>query len=126
MKSPKCEAFISGDELALSFGMIRTFSSLQFWLTSRQSTPSDFSYLKGITSKLSQLMSPCAFGHGHMLKTRDEQGHLALECADCGQTTRVLDKPVFKGPKLHASPVKGAPSTTARRVRQERAYPRSA
>jgi len=77
---------------------------------------------KGVATKVSQLLSPCVFGHDHMLKTRDEEGFLALQCADCGQVQRVLDKPAIKGPKLHAAPVKGAPLTSVKRVRQERLY----
>jgi hypothetical protein len=77
--------------------------------------------------KLSRLLSPCIFGHGHMLRTRDEKGYLALQCADCGQATRVLEKPAIKGPKHYAAPVKGAPLVTVKRVAaQKRSYPRSA
>jgi hypothetical protein len=71
-------------------------------------------------------MSPCAFGHGDTLRTRDEEGHLALQCADCGQVTRVLATPTIKGPMLHATPVHGAPMTTVRVVKQGRSYPRPA
>ena len=102
-----------------------TFSSLQFWFTSKQSVslPTD---LKRVASKASQLLSPCAFGHGDQLRTRDDEGFFALQCADCGQVKRVLDTPAIKGPKLHAAPVKGAPLTAVRRARSERQYPRSA
>lgn len=86
----------------------------------------NFPDLRGIATTVSQLMSPCAFGHGHMFKTRDEQGFLALQCADCGQVKRVLEKPTIKGPQFHAAPVKGAPLSSVRRVKQERKYPRSA
>jgi hypothetical protein len=61
-----------------------------------------------------------------MLKTRDEEGYLALQCMDCGQTTRVLERQAIKGPKLNATPVKGAPLVTVRRVALRRSYPRSA
>jgi hypothetical protein len=77
--------------------------------------------------KLLRLLSPCLFGHGHMLKTRDEDGHLALQCVECGQATRVLVQPAIKGPKHHAAPVKGAPPLRATRIGSlKRAYPRSA
>lgn len=77
--------------------------------------------------KLLQLLSPCIFGHGHMLRTRDEEGHLALQCADCGQETRVLEQPAIKGPKHYAVPVKGTPLLTVKRAGAlKRTYPRSA
>ncbi len=80
-----------------------------------------------IEMKFSKLLSPCFFGHGDLLRARDEEGFLSLQCADCGQTTRVLLEPAIKGPKLHAVPVKGAPLIAARRAdAQKRAYPRSA
>ena len=82
---------------------------LQFWSALKQS-----------------LFSPCVLSHGHMLKTRDEEGYLALQCMDCGQTTRVLERQAIKGPKLNATPVKGAPLVTVRRVALRRSYPRSA
>jgi hypothetical protein len=106
--------------------MLRTFSSLQFWVVLKQSSSINFLDLKGVAAKVSQLLSPCAFGHGHTLRTRDEEGFLALQCADCGQVRRVLEKPTIKGPKLHAEPVKGAPLTAVKHVRQDRTYPRSA
>ena len=96
--------------------MLRTLSSLQFWFVLRQGTSINFPDVKGITTTMSRLLSPCAFGHGDTLRTRDEDGFLALQCADCGQVKRVLDKPAIKGPKLHAEPVKGAPLTSVRRV----------
>lgn len=102
-----------------------TFSSLQFWLTVRQTASINID-LKRVATKVSQLLSPCAFGHGDKLRTRDEEGFFALQCADCGHVKRVLDTPVIKGPRLHAEPVKGAPLTSVRRARQERFYPRSA
>ena len=106
--------------------MLRTFSSLQFWFPLKQNPSINAIDLKGAATKVSRLLSPCAFGHGDMLRTRDEEGFLALQCADCGHTKRVLDKPAIKGPKLHASPVKGAPLTSVRHARHERSYPRSA
>jgi hypothetical protein len=106
--------------------MLRTFSSLQFWFISKQSASTNSIDLKGAATTVSRLLSPCAFGHGDMLRTRDDDGFLALQCADCGHTRRVLDTPAIKGPKLHAAPVKGAPLTSVRPARQERAYPRSA
>jgi len=102
-----------------------TFSSLQFWFTLKQSASLSID-LKRVATKVSQLLSPCALGHGDKLRTRDEEGFFALQCADCGQVKRVLDTPAIKGPKLHAAPVKGAPLTTVRRARQERLYPRPA
>lgn len=105
---------------------MRTFSSLQFWFMLKQNASMNALDLEGVATKVSQLLSPCVFGHGHMLRTRDDEGFLALQCADCGQVRRVLDKPAIKGPKLHAAPVKGAPLTSAKRVRQERSYSRSA
>ena len=106
--------------------MLRTISSLQFWPLLKQSASIHFLDLKGVTTVVSRLWSACAFGHGDMLRTRDEEGFLALQCADCGQVHRVLDKPVIKGPRLHATPVKGAPVALVRHVRKERLYPRSA
>jgi hypothetical protein len=76
---------------------------------------------------LSQLLSPCVLGHGDMLKTRDADGHLALECADCGHVTRVLQQPAIKGPKHAPVPVAGAPVLKVKPLRvRERSYPRSA
>jgi hypothetical protein len=105
--------------------MLRTFSSLQFWFVLKQTASINID-LKGIATRVSQLMSPCALGHGDLLRIRDEEGFLALQCADCGRVQRVLQKPVIKGPKHHPAPIKGAPVTSAKRVRQERTYPRSA
>ena len=74
-----------------------------------------------------KLLSPCIFGHGNLLRTRDEEGFLALQCEDCGQTNRIMVRPAIKGPKLHATPVKGAPLITARPMGMlKRSYPRSA
>ena len=105
--------------------MLRTFSSLQFWFVLKQSASINID-LKSIATRVSQLLSPCALGHGHMLKTRDTEGFLALQCEDCGRVKRLLQKPAIKGPKHHAPPVKGAPLTSVKRARQERTYPRSA
>jgi len=102
-----------------------TFSSLQFWFTFKQNASMNTD-VKRVATKLSQLLSPCAFGHGDQLRTRDEEGFFALQCADCGHVKRVLDTPAIKGPKLHAAPVKGVPLTSVRRARQERMYPHSA
>ena len=102
--------------------MSRTFLSLQFWYALKLDSSASF---EGIAAKLSQLLSPCVFGHAHMLRTRDEEGYLALQCEDCGQVRRVLTKAPVKGPKLHADAVKGAPQTRVS-VKQERRYPRSA
>jgi len=80
-----------------------------------------------MTMKLSQLLSPCIFGHGHTLRTRDEDGHLMLQCEDCGKTTRLFEEPVIKGPKQYQARVAGTPMISARRVpTRERIYPRSA
>ena len=106
--------------------MLRTFSTLQFWFTLKQSAATNFLDLKDVATKVSQLLSPCAFGHGDRLRTRDEEGFFALQCTDCGHVKRVLDKPAIKGPKFHAAPVKGAPLTSVRPARQQRMYPRSA
>lgn len=102
-----------------------TFSSLQFWFTLKQNASINTD-LKRVATKVSRLLSPCAFGHGDQLRTRDNEGFFALQCADCGHVKRVLDTPAIKGPKLHAAPVKGAPLTSVRRARLERVYPRSA
>jgi hypothetical protein len=76
---------------------------------------------------LRQLLSPCVLGHGEMLKTRDAEGQLALECVDCGHVKRILQQPAIKGPKHYALPVAGAPVLKVKRLRvRERSYPRSA
>ena len=106
--------------------MLRTISSLQFWQQSEQRSQTQFPTFTWLSRKVSRLMSPCAFGHGDTLRMRDEEGHLALQCADCGHVTRVLETPTIKGPMLHATPVHGAPMTTVRVVKQGRNYPRSA
>jgi hypothetical protein len=74
-----------------------------------------------------QLLSPCVLGHGEMLRTRDADGHFALECVDCGHVQSVLQQPAIKGPKHRAVPVAGAPVLTVTPLRvRERRYPRSA
>ena len=73
-----------------------------------------------------KLLSPCIFGHGNLLRTRDDEGFLALQCEDCGQTNRIMVQPAIKGPKHHAVPVKGAPLVMARVEVMKRSYPRSA
>ena len=80
-----------------------------------------------MSMKLSQLLSPCIFGHGHTIRTRDEEGHVVLQCEDCGGTTRLLEQPVIKGPKHHAATVAGAPAIKAQPApARDRIYPRSA
>jgi hypothetical protein len=77
--------------------------------------------------KFLQLLSPCLLGHGNRLRTRDEEGHLALQCEDCGQITRLFEQPVIKGPKHDADPVKGAPILRPKQVgTRQRQFPRSA
>jgi hypothetical protein len=74
-----------------------------------------------------QLLSPCLFRHGDKLITRDEEGYLALQCADCGEITRLFEQPVVKGPKHDVEPVKGAPIVRVKRVgTRQRQFPRSA
>jgi hypothetical protein len=76
---------------------------------------------------LSQLLSPCVFGHGDLLRTRDAEGHLALECADCGHVRRILQEPAIRGPKHRTHPVAGAPALTVKKLRVlDRRYPRPA
>lgn len=117
----------SGDKHADVIGMLRTFSSLQFSLVFRRVPTVNFRRLKEISNTVSHVLSSCAFAHGDMLRTRDEEGYMALQCADCGCVTRVLDKPVIKGPRFRVEPVNGAPQTSARRVVKEaQSYPRSA
>lgn len=77
--------------------------------------------------KFLQLLTPCLFGHGNKLRTRDEEGYLALQCADCGEITRLFAQPVIKGPKHDREPVKGAPIVSVTRVgTRQRQFPRSA
>ena len=77
--------------------------------------------------KLLQLFSPCLFRHGNKLRTRDEEGYLALQCADCGEIMRLFEQPVIKGPKHAVEPVKGAPIVKVKRVgTRQRQFPRSA
>ena len=105
--------------------MLRTFSSLQFPLAFKQVPRVRFGELKGIATALSDLLSSCAFRHGDMLRTRDEEGCLVLQCASCGRVTRVVETPAIKGPKFHPTPVHGTPQIAARRaVKPTRAYPR--
>ena len=100
--------------------MLRTLSSLQFWQQSEQRSEAQPSAATWVSKRFSRLLSPCAFGHGQTLRTRDQEGHLALECADCGHVMRVLETPMIKGPKHRATPVLGAPTTTAKVVKQDR------
>ena len=77
--------------------------------------------------KLLQLFSPCLLGHGNQLRTRDAEGHLALQCETCGEVTRLFEQPVIKGPKHDVEPVKGAAIVTVKRVgTRQRQFPRSA
>ena len=77
--------------------------------------------------RLLQLLSPCLFSHGDKLKTRDEEGRLVLQCANCGEVTRLLEQPVIKGPKHEVEPVKGAPIVKVKRFGTRHSqYPRSA
>jgi hypothetical protein len=77
--------------------------------------------------KFSQLFSPCLLGHGDQLRSRDEEGHLVLQCADCGAVTRLFAQPVIKGPKHDVEPVKGTPIVSVKRVgARQRQFPRSA
>jgi hypothetical protein len=108
-KGVQIHVIVNGEEPAIRMGMSQEPSLLQFW-----------------TGLIQTLFSPCVLGHGHMLRTRDDGGHLALQCEDCGQTTRVLERQAIKGPKLHATPVKGEPLVTVRTVALRRSYPRSA
>lgn len=120
-------ALLSGDNHADATDMFRTFSSLQFSIAFKPVPKVNSRRLKEILTSLSHVLSSCAFAHGDMLRTRDEEGYMALECADCGRVTRVLDKPVIKGPRFRVEPVHGAPQTSARRVVEEaQRYPRSA
>lgn len=84
-------------------------------------------FAAGLEMTLWQLLSPCVLGHGDMLKTRDAEGRLALECVDCGHVRRVLQQPAIKGPKHCAVPVPGAPVLKVKQLcARERSYPRSA
>ena len=83
--------------------------------------------LAAIQTTLRRLFSPCLFGHGQMLRTRDEDGYLALQCMDCWHSTRVLEQPTIRGPQQHPAVVKGAPLVKVTRPRAEkRSYPRLA
>jgi hypothetical protein len=84
-------------------------------------------FAAGIEMTFWQLLSPCVLGHGDMLKTRDAEGQLALECVVCGHVRPVLQQPAIKGPKHGAVPVAGAPVLKVKHLRmRERSYPRSA
>jgi hypothetical protein len=84
-------------------------------------------FAAGIEMTFRQLLSPCVLGHGDMLKTRDAEGQLALECVDCGEVKRILQHTPIKGPKHGAVPVPGAPVLKVKQLRvRERSYPRSA
>ena len=73
-----------------------------------------------------QLPSPCMLGHGDMLKSRDAEGQLGPECADCGHVRRIFQEPAIKGPKHCAVPVPGTPVLKVKHQRvRERSYPRS-
>lgn len=106
--------------------MLPAFPTLQFWLARKERSQNEFRRLKVAQTKLAKALASCIFTHGDTIRTRDEEGYLALQCVDCGQMRRVLDQPPIKGPKLHAAPVKGAPVAAAKRVAQERTYPRLA
>ena len=97
--------------------MLKALAQLQISLPSAQR----------IEMTLLKLLSPCLFGHGNLLRTRDEEGFLALQCEDCGHMHRVMARPAIKGPQFHAVPVKGAPLLTAKPIGLlKRSYPRSA
>jgi hypothetical protein len=76
--------------------------------------------------RLSQLLSPCFFGHGDKLRARDEEGYLVLQCAECGENTRLFEQPVIKGPKHDVAPVKGAPLLSVKRIGARQQFPRLA
>jgi hypothetical protein len=99
---------------------------LRFWTFSKLHASSKRSPRAGKTSWL-RLFSPCVFGHGDMLRTRDEEGQFALECVSCGHVKRILDQAPVQGPKHRAVPVKGAPVLKVTHLhRRERTFPRSA
>ena len=106
--------------------MVPFVSLLQFWTFSKWRESSLLP--RGSNVTLSQLLSPCVLGHGDMLKTRDAQGQLALECVDCGHMRLVLQQPAIKGPKHYAAPVPGAPVVKVKQQLRgrERSYPRMA
>src|SRR5918994_366447 len=96
--------------------MVPLGSLLRFWMFSKwreSSLPSP----RGSKLTLRQLFSPCVFGHGDTLRTRDAEGQLALECVDCGHVRRILEQPAIKGPKHCAVPVPGAPVLKVRQLR---------
>jgi hypothetical protein len=125
-KSNEIRCLTLGDEVAFPQDMLRTLSSLHFWFALKHASPVSNIDIKAMAAKASELLSPCMFGHGEMFRTRDKDGHLALECAECGKVKRVLEDEPIKGPQFHAAPVKGAPLTTVRRIKRDRSYPRSA
>jgi hypothetical protein len=82
---------------------------------------------EGTQMRFLQLLSPCLFQHGDKLRTRDDNGHLVLQCADCGEVTRLLEQPVIRGPKHHLETVKGAPIVKVKRFGTRHSqYPRIA
>ena len=111
----------AGDEPATTAGMVPLTSLLQFSMFSKwrdASTP---------ISRGWRWLSPCMFGHGDMLRTRDAEGQPALECVDCGHVSRIVLQPSIKGPMHCAVPVPGAPVLKVKRLHlRDRSYPRSA
>ena len=106
--------------------MVALDSLLRFWTFSKW-RESSMSLPRASKSTNWQLLSPCVFGHGDMLKTRDADGQLALECVDCGHVRPVLQQPAIKGPKHYAPPVAGAPVVKVKQLRvRDRSYPRTA
>ncbi len=64
-----------------------------------------------------RLFSPCLFGHGDQIRTRDASGALVLACTRCDQTWPVLQgKMITTGPLKAPAPVGGQPQIVARRV----------
>ena len=106
--------------------MVPSGSLLRFWMFSKWRESSTL-LPRGIELTLWQLLSPCVFGHGDMLKTRNAEGQLALECVDCGHVRPILQQPAIKGPRHRALPVPGAPVLRVKQLRvRERSYPRTA
>ena len=84
-------------------------------------------FLGKIEQTILRLFSPCVLGHGEMLRARDEEGHLTLQCMDCWQATRVLEHTALRGPEHRAAEVKGAPVVEVKRLALKKpAYPRPA
>lgn len=100
--------------------MLRTFSSLHFLFALKPGTQVSMPDVKGVVSSVSRVLASCAFGHRETLRTRDKEGYLALECAECGHVRRVLQQPAIKGPRFHAAPLRGVPVTHVRRVTEQR------